>query len=99
MRSPTAAAAARFLFRVPAHLVQAVLGKGELPPMIVLKWFRSVAVQLAVDHPPAVLRVENGRRPVVLVLGDPLDPLLARVLAPVAELLVAAGEPPADKYL
>ena len=96
MRSPTAA---RFLFRVPAHLVQAVLGKGELPPTIILKWFRSVAVQLAVDHPPAVLRVENGRRPVVLVLGKVLDPLLARVLAPVAELLVATGEPPADRYL
>ena len=92
MRSPTAA---RFLFRVPAHLVQAVLGKGELPPMIVLEWFRSVTVQLAVDHPPAVLCVENGRRPVVL--GDPLDPLLARVHAPVAELVVAAGEPPADR--
>ena len=96
MRSPTAAAA-RFLFRVPAHLVQAVLGKGELPPTIVLKWFRPVTVQLAVDHPPTVLCVENGRRPVVLVLGDPLDPLLARVLAPVAELLVAAGEPTTDR--
>ena len=96
MRSPTAAAA-RFLFRVPAHLVQTVLGKGELPPMIILKWFCSVTVQLAVDHPPAVLRVEKGRRPVVLVLGKVLDPLLARVLAPVAELLVAAGEPTTDR--
>lgn len=72
---------------VPAHVVEAMLGKVVFHPAVTGKRRSLVAVQLAVNRPVSRISVKDRR--VFVALAERLDPFPARIAALFAVLIVA----------
>ena len=72
---------------VPAHVVEAMLGKVVFHPAVTGKRRSLVAVQLAVNCPVSRISVKDRR--VFVALAERLDPSPARIAALFAVLIVA----------
>ena len=76
---------------VPAHVVEAMLGKVVFHPAVTGKRRSLVAVQLAVNCPVSRISVKDRR--VFVGLTERLDPSPTRITALFTVLIVATGEP------